>query len=138
MKSFVNTSNPLSILNPCINVRAKNVAINCNGFEIVNATTAIYASGKNNLTVMNCRIRNALTYGIVLYNMTQATSSNLSLVNDSLGIQLYNSSISLFSNISASREPLRPLPFRLVREQLPEPEFQLQQLWRVPAEQFAL
>jgi len=103
MKDFVNTSNPLAVLNPCINVRAKNVVINCKGFGIINATTAIYANNKSNVTIMNCRIRNALADGIVLYNITQAHLSNLSLVNDSLALQLYNSSISTFSNISASR-----------------------------------
>ncbi len=103
MKNFVNTSNPLSVLNPCINVRAKNVAINCNGFGITNATTAIYANGKNNLTITNCRVMNSIAGGIVLYNVTQAHLSNLVLANDSIGIQLYNSSISTFYNISAFR-----------------------------------
>jgi parallel beta-helix repeat protein len=103
MKNFVNTSNPLSVLNPCINVRAKNVAINCNGFGVTNATTAIYANGRNNLTITNCKVMNAIAGGIVLYNVTQAHLSNIILVNDSIGIQLYNSSISTFYNISASR-----------------------------------
>ncbi len=103
MGSFVNTSNPLSILNPCINVKAKNVVINCNGFSILGATTAIYVNSKSNVTVMNCKLENALVDGIMLDNVTQAHISNLTLVNDSLGLQLYNSSISTFTNISASR-----------------------------------
>ncbi len=103
MRSFVNTSNPLSILNPCITIKSKNVIVNCNGLDITNATTGIIVDGKRNITIMNCRITNALNGGIALYNVSQAHLSNITLTNDSLGVQLYNTSVTALSNITATR-----------------------------------
>ncbi|MGI0100185.1 MAG: NosD domain-containing protein [Candidatus Micrarchaeaceae archaeon] len=99
MKDYVNTSNPYSFIMPCIDVESKNVEIDCAGHSITNSTTAILASGKQNITLENCIINNSTT-GISLSNVTVSKFMNLSLRNDTYGISLaYNTSSSTFSNI---------------------------------------
>lgn len=103
MQQFVNTSNPLSWLIPCISVRTKNVRLDCNGLGIFNATTAIQVQNESNITIENCRISNSKDVGVFLANVSQSHLQNLSLLNDNFGVSLYNDSVNTFSNVSASQ-----------------------------------
>ncbi len=101
MNQFVNISNIFSQLQPCITVTSKNVNINCRGFSINNATTAVSAKNVQNITLQNCRINNASSTGILLFNITTSHFANLSLNNDDYSIAAYNTSVSTFTNISS-------------------------------------
>ena len=103
MRDYLNTSNPLSLLIPCIDVMANNVNINCNGFNVTNSTTAFYIQNRNNITLSNCRISNSKIQGIIIQNSSQTHVSNTTLFNDSYGVVLYNSSIDSLLNVTAFR-----------------------------------
>lgn len=101
MNQFVNISNILSLLTPCIRVASKNVVINCKGFGIYNSTTAISDRNMPNVTIENCRINNAAV-GIALSNASLSHVSNISLNSETYGVELLNTSLASFSNITAT------------------------------------
>ncbi len=103
MQNFVNISNILSLLTPCIRVASKNVLLNCRGFSINNSTIAISALDKQNITIENCKI-NSAAIGILLSNTSISHVSNITLRNQNYGIDVINSSLTTFSNIIATAD----------------------------------
>lgn len=103
MNNFVNTSNPLATINPCILIQASNVQLNCNNHTITNATTAIIAQNVSNVDVRNCDINHSQIAAISLYRSSLFHFSNLKLISDNIGIGLYsNSTTNNFANITAT------------------------------------
>lgn len=103
MQEFVNISNILSLLTPCIRVASDNVHINCNGFGIYNSSVAISASDKQNVTVENCKINNAAV-GVLLSNVTSSHISNISMRSETYGIEASGTNLTSFYNISAAED----------------------------------
>ncbi|MDE1871216.1 MAG: right-handed parallel beta-helix repeat-containing protein [Candidatus Micrarchaeota archaeon] len=103
MRNFINISNILSVLTPCIRVASKNVVINCNGFGIYNSTVAVSSSGIQNVTIKNCKINNA-DVGILLNGATSFSILNTSFKNEGYGIEMYNSSLNDLLNVTVTSD----------------------------------
>lgn len=100
MAQFINVSNPLASGwgTACIYVRSGSVVLNCAGMQITNATTAIIASSKSNVTISNCPI-SARYYGIVLNNVSDSKIYNTSVRGGIYGILLNSSSVNFLTNV---------------------------------------
>ena len=101
MQNYVNITNILSLLTPCIRVAAQDVVINCKGFTIYNSTIGISDMNEPNLTIENCNIVSA-EKGIVLLNATQTTLYNVTLTKEEYGLEITNTSIGTVTNLTAT------------------------------------
>jgi len=85
----------------CFNITADNILINGNGFNITgnlnNGNFGIYASGVNNLTIINFKIYN-FSAGIHLQDSNLVNITSNKLFNNSIGIFSENSSLMINSN----------------------------------------
>ena len=102
MARYLNVSNPASSAFgvSCLYIKANRVSLNCAGHRILNATTAIYASGVSNVSISNCTV-NTNAYGLVLDNVNNSKIYNVSVNGGITGIQLSNSSVDFLTNVSA-------------------------------------
>jgi parallel beta-helix repeat protein len=100
MAQFINISNPLASGRgaACIYIRSGSVVLNCAGMQIINATTAIIAAGKSNVTINNCPV-SARYYGIVLNNVSDSKIYNTSVRGGIYGILLNSSSVNFLTNV---------------------------------------
>ncbi len=116
MLNYVNTSNPLSAGQACINILSSSAILNCNGYTISNSMIGINAINKFNVTVENCKLVNntyiginldsdfgphligdtvkGSKYGIRINNVSVGSVQNVTTANDVYGIYL-NSSIAV-------------------------------------------
>ena len=101
MNQFINTSNPLAQNGgiACIYIKSGSVTLNCKGFSITNATTAIVASGKANITINNCRLYSKY-YGVNFENVSDSYVYNTYATGSMTGILLSHSGVDLLSNIT--------------------------------------
>jgi parallel beta-helix repeat protein len=97
---FANTSNPIFLQSrtPCIAIDANDTTLNCKGFSITNASVAILADGKSNVTITNCSISGS-GYGVELSNATDADMSNMTFRGDTFALSLQNVTASTIRNI---------------------------------------
>ncbi|MDE1828539.1 MAG: right-handed parallel beta-helix repeat-containing protein [Candidatus Micrarchaeota archaeon] len=123
MQNYLDLSNPLSKVYPCIKVNAPSVSINCRGFSISNAPFGVDASGQFNTTVMNCAFINDTvgveansnfnlrvlndtaaggSYGIKLTNGTLGAVLNTTATNNTYGLYLNNSGAVILANVNSS------------------------------------
>ena len=102
MGAFVNVTNPLASASgiSCIYIRSSGVTLNCAGNRIFNATTAILASGRDNISVSNCRIT-ASAYGVSFTNVSYSKIFNTSASGGIDGIELQGSSVDFLTNVTA-------------------------------------
>lgn len=102
MARYLNISNPASSAfgTSCIYVRTSRVSLNCAGHGILNATTAIFASGVSNVSISNCTV-NTNAYGIIFENVNNSKIYNISVNGGITGVQLSNSSVDFLTNVSA-------------------------------------
>jgi len=84
----------------CINIKANNVALNCNNFKIVNTSVAVNVTGQRNVTIENCKINSAST-GIELTNTTLSYVKNSLVENSKIGILLTKSSNNTLLNVQS-------------------------------------
>lgn len=94
---YLNMSNPLSKNEACINIRAPNVKLNCNGNSINNAGYAVSAVNLFNITINNCNIVNA-SYGVYLKSDFYAQVLNGTISRSTYGIYLKNTSTAFLTN----------------------------------------
>jgi len=123
MQNYLDLSNPLSQIYPCIKVNAPSVSINCNGFSISNAPYGIDASNQFNTTIRNCNFINDTvgvaanlnfnlrvindtarlgSYGVKLTNGTIGTVLNTTVVNNTYGLYLNASGAVILAGINSS------------------------------------
>jgi len=89
-----------AVLISCINIKANNVVLNCNNFEIVNASVAVNVTGQRNVTIENCRV-NSANVGIELTNVTLSYLENSSVKNSKTGISLVGSDNNTLLNVQS-------------------------------------
>jgi parallel beta-helix repeat protein len=100
---FVNTSNPIFVHaeTPCITIAVSNTRLNCAGFSVTEAPTAILVNGNNNVTISNCSIRGSGS-GIAFNNSAGVHVNNVVFTNDTFGLALNNVTSSVFSGIKST------------------------------------
>ncbi|MDE1869205.1 MAG: right-handed parallel beta-helix repeat-containing protein [Candidatus Micrarchaeota archaeon] len=102
MSKYSNTSNQQTLKYnvTCIAVRASNVTLNCMNYAITNASFAISAIGRNNVTINNCRVNNANT-AIMVKGSTQVKVANATLQNSTYGLLLNSSNVNFANNLQS-------------------------------------
>ncbi|MEM3827071.1 MAG: NosD domain-containing protein [Candidatus Micrarchaeaceae archaeon] len=100
MDQMLNTSNPLAAGIPCISIYSPNVALNCSGFSVANATTAIYVHNTDNVSLSDCRIANS-KIGVSVFRSSRADMQNISSYNTGTAFSYVDSNGSIGSGISA-------------------------------------
>lgn len=99
---FTNTSNPAFKQSgiPCIGIDTNNTSLDCRGFSITNAPTAVRADRRNNVTITNCSIRNS-GYGLALSNTTNEYVNNVTFRNDTFALFMKNITSSVISSVNS-------------------------------------
>lgn len=85
----------------CINIRTRNVTLNCNGYAISNATIGIAASQVDGISVKGCVI-NATNYGLDFENVSLSEVSNTRISGGAAGVLLGNSHQDNLKNITVA------------------------------------
>ncbi len=97
---------PVGVVASCMNITAKNVTLDCQGFSISNKTQQIPGvySNQEYTTIKNCKINMSASaggkgYGITLFNSNYSNIINNTFIGDVYGIYLENSA---HNNISSN------------------------------------
>jgi parallel beta-helix repeat protein len=99
MNNYINVSELLGSTSqePCIRIRANDVALDCGGKPITNSTIGILAKNKENITLNDCNLSTA-NVGILLDNTTDSHINGLTASGSVIGLELYNSIVDFVSN----------------------------------------
>lgn len=100
MNRIINTSNPMAASYPCIAIESPNVALNCSGFGIYNATIALEAENTYNVSLHGCRVYNS-TAGFYAFNSTDASLDGFGAYNTMTAVEYASSKGGIVSDISA-------------------------------------
>ncbi len=102
MANYMNVSNPAAsgFGVSCIYIKSNKVTLDCAGNPILNATTAVFVSGVDNISVSNCKLQES-EYGIVLGNVNDSKIYNITANGGIAGVQLNGSNIDSLTNITA-------------------------------------